>query len=148
MRCHGYGAGTAEALEKTLNAPRSLQASELQKRLLAFVRDQSALARPGEHLIACSDVIESVFGKFKNFEGEHARSGFSSSILSIAAMVAPTTADVIRKAMETIHTVDIRQWASERLGRTVQSVRKRLQRSVKSQPLIEEQIQEDMLLAA
>ena len=132
VRRDGYGVGVAETLVRLWPNPTTSTADELQKRLLAFVQTQSAQAHAGERLPGCSDIIESVFGKFKHLEGEHAKSGFSGSVLAIAAMVSITTHAVIQRALETTTVKDVKNWIANVIGRTVQGTRHRLLLNSKS----------------
>lgn len=94
--------------------------------LLQFVRDEAAKASPGERLPGSSEVIESVFGTLKALEKGQANQGLTGFVLSAAAMVAPTTLEVVREAMETVSTHDVRTWCQETLGESVQAQRKKL----------------------
>lgn len=91
--------------------------------LVAFVAQESAKARPGERLLGSSEVVESVLGKLKRLEHDQAKSGFTGLLLSIGAMVASTTSDVILKALETVPTKKVLAWCKETLGRSVQAKR-------------------------
>ena len=91
--------------------------------LVAFVAQESAKARPGERLLGSSEVIESVLGKLKRLEQDQAKSGFTGLLLSVGAMVASTTSDVILKALETVPTKKVLAWCKESLGRSVQAKR-------------------------
>jgi hypothetical protein len=70
--------------------------------LVSFVGETSFQAKPGEKLLGSGEVIESVFGKLKRIEQDQARSGFTGLLLSVAAMVSQTTAEVVQKALETV----------------------------------------------
>ena len=139
IRCEGYGAGIAEKQIQLWGEAMTDDAAHLQERLLDFIRAQSAQATPGEHLLGCSDVIESVFGRYKNFEGEQSRSGFTGSVLAIAAMVSSTTRSVVQRALEATKVVDVSKWASTHIGATIQGTRRILSRDArllqKSDPL-------------
>jgi hypothetical protein len=76
--------------------------------------------------VGSSEVIESVFGKLKALEKGQASQGFTGFVLSAAALVAPTTLDVVREAMETVSTNDAQTWCREVLGPSVQAQRKTL----------------------
>ncbi len=106
---------------------------QVQELLVAFVREEAAKAKPDERLLGSSEVIESVFGKLKQIERSQAHSGFTGLVLSAAAMVAPTTAEVMLQAAETVSTKTVLNWCRETLGRSVQSMRKALfKKTIKS----------------
>ena len=94
--------------------------------LVAFVAQESAKAHLGERLLGSSEVIESVLGKLKRLEQDQSKSGFTGLLLSIGAMVASTTSDVILKALETVPTKKVLAWCKESLGRSVQAKRQQV----------------------
>jgi hypothetical protein len=75
--------------------------------------------------VGSSEVIESVFGKFKRREQTQAKSGFTALILTMSAMVATTTREVIHKALETVPTNCVLEWCKKTLGNSLQAQRKK-----------------------
>ncbi len=104
----------------------SQRAQYMREQLLDFVAQHAAKARPNERLPGSTEVIESVFGKLKSLEGEYASQGFSSLLLSVPALVGPTTPEVVQCAMEAVPTRKIAQWTQQQLGTTLASQRKKL----------------------
>ena len=99
-------------------------ARRVRAELLRFVAEAERQARPHEHLPGSSKVIESVFGNFKYLERDQARSGLTGFLLSVCAVVATTTQEVIRQALETVSTQDVLQWCKDNLGLSVQVLRR------------------------
>ena len=81
-------------------------------------------AHAGELLPGSTEVLESCFGKLKSLEQGHSKSGFTGFVLSLCAVLAPNTADVVRQALEFSRTRDVLNWCHEKLGPSVQSKRK------------------------
>jgi hypothetical protein len=96
----------------------------LGKDLVQFVADQARQVRPGERLPACSEVIETCFGKFKAMEREQAKGGFTGLLLALAACVAERTQDVVHEALQKTKTKDVIAWIKTKLGTTVGSKRR------------------------
>jgi hypothetical protein len=103
--------------------PRTQQVSA---ELLQFVREEGAKAKAGERVVGSSEVIESIFGKWKRLEGEQARSGLTGLVLALGALVAHTTPHVIKQALESVPTKTVLAWCREKLGKTVQATRRTL----------------------
>jgi len=93
----------------------------LQQTLITFILQPSDCCRKGEYLPNSSEVLESLFGKQKYLEGEHANRGFSGLVLSIGAMISDLSATVIKKAMETVPVKQIIKWQREFPSRTLQA---------------------------
>jgi hypothetical protein len=96
----------------------------LAKDLVVFLAKQASRLRPDERFPGSTEVLESCFGRFKQLEKQHARAGFTSLVLGLGALLAETTTDVIRNAMEHSHTKDVLLWCQEHLGATWFSQRK------------------------
>jgi len=111
----------SKRLEHGIVSPRVLA---LREQLLAFVKSESSKAKPGEHLLGSSEVIESVLGRLKRLEQNQAKSGFTGLVLSVAAVVSKTTLEVVQQAMETVPTKTVREWIRRHLGQSVQAKRK------------------------
>jgi hypothetical protein len=75
-----------------------VRGKKVRQQLLAFVRTESFKAKPNEQLVGSSEVLESVLGRFKQLEHDQAKSGFTGLLLSLAALVSTTTAEVIQTA--------------------------------------------------
>lgn len=111
----------ADRLKNAASTPR---AQAIRDELVEFVHEESLKAGPQERLLGSSEVIESVFGKLKRLEQDQANSGFTGLVLSVAAMVSVTTADVVYQAMEGVSTKTILDWCRKKFGKSVQAKRK------------------------
>lgn len=120
---HNVHLELAERLQYMAHTDRT---KRVRAELVAFVAQESAKARLGERLLGSSEVIESVLGKLKQVEHDQAKSGFTGLLLSIGAMVASTTSDVILKALETVPTKKVFAWCKETLGHSVQAKRQQV----------------------
>ncbi len=96
---HGAHLELAKQLQYVAHTDRI---QRVRTELGAFVERESAKAHPGERLLGSSEVIESILGKLKRLEQDQTKSGFTGLLLSIGAMVASTTSDVILKALGTV----------------------------------------------
>lgn len=105
-------------------ALESEQACRVREELIEHVRIEGAQARAGERLYGSSEVIESIFGKFKHIEQDQAKGGFTGLILALPAMVSKTTSSVVRKCMESISTSKVFEWCRSNLGQTVRAKRR------------------------
>ena len=103
--------------------------------LIEYVLDASLKAKPGERLLGSSEVLESVFGKFKYRQHEHEKGSLTGMVLAIPAMVAQTTPEVVRNALETIPVKQVRTWMKEKFGKSAWVKRK----EAFSRPVCEEQ---------
>ena len=100
------------------------RAEKVRKQILAFVAEEEMKVRPEERLLGSSEVIESVFGKFKNIEKDQAKNGFTSLLLGLPAIVSKTTKEVLQRTMETVPVRKISEWCKKNIGQSAQSKRR------------------------
>jgi hypothetical protein len=96
----------------------------LAAELSEFVRMQSQAARPGERLVGSTEVLESVFGKWKTLEHQESRSGITSLVLSLGSLVGQWPLSRIKAALEAIPVKHVVEWCHEHLPPSVQSQRR------------------------
>ncbi|KAF5416244.1 MAG: hypothetical protein C5S48_03495 [Candidatus Methanogaster sp.] len=105
VRTQGLCTDSYPELENLLSdQAHTEQTIKVREELLNFVREESSKAKPGERLLGSSEVIESVFGKLKRLERDQSKSGFTSLLLSVPAMVSQTTKEVVKDALEMVPT--------------------------------------------
>ncbi|MBI3799560.1 MAG: hypothetical protein HY268_21645 [Deltaproteobacteria bacterium] len=127
VKTHGLTAGGAQQLQHRLAAAGTLPRTQpLCAEFVQFVTAEGATANAGERLVGRSEVIESSFGKWKRLQGDQARSGLTGLVLALGALVAPTTAQVIKQALTTVPTKTVLTWCREKLGNPVQAIRRAL----------------------
>lgn len=127
VKTHGVTLGGAQQLHQRLAETGTLpRTQQVSAELLQFVREEGAKAKAGERLVGSSEVIESIFGKWKHLEGDQARSGLTGLVLALGAIVSRTTAAVIKEALENVPTKTVLTWCREKLGKTVQATRRTL----------------------
>ena len=94
-------------------------ARRIRDQVLAFLADQSAGMSPGQRLIGTTEVLESIFGKYKRVQSCHSQGGMTSMLLSISAMIGKQTPSVIKQALEAVRSADVDTWCSNHFGITV-----------------------------
>jgi len=80
--------------------------------------------KPGHRTIGSSDIIESLFGCYKNLEKQQSTSGFTSLILAIPALVGDKSKAIVKRAMEGTKIKHVTDWVKDNLGLSVQAKRK------------------------
>ena len=96
----------------------------LAKDLIRFLAKQARQAKPGERLVGSTEVLESCFGKMKQLEKQQARGGFTSLLVSFGALLAETTTDEVKAALQQSGTKDVAEWSKENLGTTLVAQRR------------------------
>ena len=122
----GLSVGTSRRLKKELSELTLCSTScEVVKQTLDFIResekDLKSLKIPDLRLPPSTEVLESVFGRYKQLEGQHSQGGFTSLLASFATLLKPTTPDEIEKSFAKVTTKKMKQWVKEKLGNTLHS---------------------------
>ena len=96
----------------------------LAAELCTFAGLQSQSARPGERLVGSTEVLESVFGKWKTLERQESRNGVTSLVLSLGSLVGQWPVSRIKAALEATPVKHVVAWCREHLAFSVQSQRR------------------------
>lgn len=99
------------------------KSKELARRLIDFVHEAEQQLRPGERLPMSTEILESLFGVYKQLEGQHSKSGFTSLLACLPALLKPTTPAGVIDAFGRISAKDVKAWVEEHIGSTVTSRR-------------------------
>lgn len=125
VRTQGLYRKAGKELRKSLRKlPVGASAAELRDELTKFVDAQAQQLKTGERIPGTSEVIESVFGKFKTVERDQAKGGFTGLLLALAACVAERTQEVVHETLHQTRTRDVAAWIKTKLGNTVGSKRR------------------------
>ena len=126
VRTNGFFSGCDKDLRGLLRLSPNATARTIRIRwaLIEYVLDASLKAKPGERLLGSSEVIESIFGKFKYMQREHEKGSLTGLVLAIPAMVSQTTQDVVQRALETVPIHEVCRWVKEKFGKSPHAKRK------------------------
>jgi hypothetical protein len=97
----------------------------LQNRLRGYVACGSKGLRPGERLVASTEVLESAFGVQKRLAADQADSGLTGLTLALGAVLGVHTEATVREDLERVPQKKAEGWVKRVLGRTVQWLRRR-----------------------
>lgn len=101
----------------------NLNASFSQKILDYLVKESSQIP-VNTTLLATSDVIESIFGKYKQFSSRCPLKQMGQTLLYISLSTMNLTNSVIKKALETVRYVDLTVWSTHVFGQSMLSKRR------------------------
>jgi hypothetical protein len=96
-----------------------------RRQVLAFVQKEGAKVPVRQRYLGSTDVLESLFGKYKDLAEQAPSREITANVLMIPLLVTPLTPELLRQALETVHGQDVEQWLEEHLGPSPQK-KKRL----------------------
>jgi hypothetical protein len=125
VRTHGINQDTAATLDAVWSKLEMMPgAHDVAARLRTAVRTEGAQAKPGEKLVASTEILESVFGKLKRLEGSYAGDGFTGLSLAVGALLGEATEAQAKEALEAVPKKEADNWVQRVLGTTVQMFRR------------------------
>jgi hypothetical protein len=94
------------------------------QRIRDYLIEQTAVIKDDLTFLATSDIIESIFGKYKLFSERCPLPELGRMILTIPLATMNLTADLIKQALETVSNVDVKAWQEQLFGISTLSKRK------------------------
>jgi hypothetical protein len=99
---------------------------DFQQQMFNYVSTQCSPIKDKGIFLASSDVIESLFGKYKQFSARCPLKEFGQMVLIICLSTMNLTTTVIQHALETIRFADVEAWLTDVFGQSMLSKRKML----------------------
>lgn len=115
----------AKNILKEMNI-NTLRTNQLRKHIINFLEGQVALIEKKNKIICTSDIIESAFGKYKNYINNNPMVGITSLALSMAAFTSELSHEQVRHALENVKIKDIKIWSETNIGETNLQRRQRI----------------------
>lgn len=91
--------------------------------LVDFVQQSEKKLKVGQRAWLSTEIIESLFGKYKRLEGQHSKGGFTSLLASFATLCCSTDPAHIRRRLLEVSTPDLRKWVKDTIGQTLTALR-------------------------
>jgi hypothetical protein len=102
-----------------------------------YLEEEGKKPPEGENWLGTSDVIESLFGKYK-LEGEKAPyAAVGANVLLLPVMTVDLTEEMVDEALSTVSVRDLRQWLQANTGRSTLSKLKAANKVIESAETLE-----------
>ena len=93
--------------------------------LLDYLKE-TLMKLPDEKKLLCtSDIIESSFGKYKNYMSQNSMAGITDLSLCLASFTSQLNATELKAGLEKTKINDLKKWSKENIGETNFSKRKK-----------------------
>ena len=102
----------------------SVFCKEMKTQLKIYFKDLQEKNINAEKLLITSDIIESSFGKYKNYVNQNPMAGITNLILSISAFTSTLNEEDIKEALENTIIYDVKDWTKKNIGKTLFQKRK------------------------
>ena len=102
--------------------PSSL--SSFYDKIINYLKTEIEKIKDKGTILASSDVLESIFGKYKHFSERCPLKDFRQTLLTIPLLTMNLTSELIKQALETVRCRDLSEWINEVFGQSMLSKRK------------------------
>ena len=125
INLHGLDARTSQLVEQSLSEynpnwrQEDYSATRIAEQLLDWIQQSLGKLEPDERAWLSTEIIESLFGKFKQIERQHSKGGFTRSIAAIPTLCIQATRETVRKAFIAVNSKATQQWIEDSLGKTL-----------------------------
>lgn len=96
--------------------------------IIDYFNDHATAYATGLKLLCCSDVIESIFGRYKNKGGMKA---ISANVLSFDLYNQPINTEFIRTAMRQVSGPQLDQWRCQNVCHIRHGIRRKMERELR-----------------
>jgi len=107
-------------LKLSLNTPRIIMIKNEISEYLEEECSEISGVYPG-----CSDIIESVLGKYKTFSGKSPMKEVGKAVLTMPVFTSSINANEVKAAMECVSAEDVKKWIDENIGESLFAKRKK-----------------------
>ncbi len=91
--------------------------------MIAFVEESEKMLPEGDRAWLSTENLESLFGQYKQLEGQHSKGGFTSLIAALPMLLPPWTAEKVRQNLSAVSVKEMKQWTKDNLSTTLTSKR-------------------------
>ncbi|MEA1981082.1 MAG: DUF6788 family protein [candidate division Zixibacteria bacterium] len=89
---------------------------KIKLKITDFLISETAAMKDDQILLGTSDIIESVFGKFKIFSAKNPMKEIGRSVLTMPILTSEVTIEEVKAAMETISDKELSEWLESNIG--------------------------------
>ncbi len=119
IKTNGLSNETIEKSKKFSNQLVTKRGIQFKVELNKYFQDTVGLVQPFNKILCTSDIIESAFGKYKNYVSNNPMAGVTNLVLCIAAFTSSLNKDEVKAALESTTIKDVKNWSTENIGKTL-----------------------------
>ena len=109
---------------------RTTRLQELKSEITNYLNEESVDIDDPEPWLGCSDIIESIFGKYKTFSAKTPMKEVGRAVLTMPVFTSEISLEEVKMAMENVTMQDVNNWLFQNIGETLFAKRKRAYNSI------------------
>ncbi|MCK4795736.1 MAG: hypothetical protein KAJ14_10715 [Candidatus Omnitrophica bacterium] len=119
LKHNGFSNESWQKCNLLLQNIKGKAAKRFKEELNVYVDELKEKSANIDKLLITSDIIESSFGKYKNYVSQNPMACITNLILSIAAFTCSLEEEEIKCALEKTVINDVKEWTKENIGKTL-----------------------------
>lgn len=119
LKHNGFSNQSEKETLKLLNGLKYDSGIFLKDEIQKYFAQVKMLQPKNKKILISSDIIESAFGKYKNYVSQNPMAGITNLILCLSAFTSSLTNQDIKKALESTTINDIKEWTKKFVGKTL-----------------------------
>ena len=116
LKHNGLSKISFEKCMKILEKLESNNGKKIKEALFLKINQQIQLLPNTDTILFSSDILESIFGKYKNRVSENPMASITCLMLIIAAFTSNLSEDSVKQSIENVKIADIKKWSQENIG--------------------------------
>ena len=124
LKHNGFSDNTWQKCDKILQGICSNTGKLFRDELNVYFKELKGKMIKTDKLVITSDIIESSFGKYKNYVSKNPMAGITNLILSISAFTCSFEKNEIKEALEATGIAHVKEWTKKNIGETLFQKRK------------------------
>jgi len=119
LKHNGLSELTIKQCGLILDKITSNQGIQIKEQIQSYLNSTIEMMPENKKILVTSDIIESAFGKYKNYVSSNPMAGITNLVLSIAAFTSSLNEKEIKEALEVTSINDVRKWTDQFIGKTL-----------------------------
>ncbi len=119
LKSNGLSEKTVKRCNRILKNLTTENGKIVAKEIAEYLKESISLLPENDTILCSSDIIESSFGKYKNYLSNNSMAGITNLVLCIAAFTCSLEKCEIKEALETTTVADVKCWTDKNVGKTL-----------------------------
>lgn len=120
----GLDRQTADRVNSSLDddadwSKENTSAGRIRRRLIEWIRDSSSQLSGGARGWLSTEILESLFGRFKQLERQHSKGGFTRLLAALPTLCMRVNSEAVRNGFGRVDSPAVRKWIVDTLGSTL-----------------------------
>lgn len=94
-------------------------ATRIGQQLIDWIGQSASKLHEGERGWLSTEILESLFGRFKQLERQHSKGGFTRLIAALPTLCMRVSSEAVRNGFGRVSSPDVRKWIADTLGTTL-----------------------------